>query len=252
MKKRKPINYELKARVLKNGCVGLLKKQSLTSWKKAQAFNNIENIKLCGCDMNGEIIPVESYEDKINELDNKLDVINKKLGCYNDVEIEEAIKVNKATYNRNTRLKKTIERMIKYNNCIFLTLTFRNDIFDNTSQETRRRYVTRFLNENCLYYVANVDYGKINGREHYHAVVIAKNNEVDGVFYRSNYGSINFERINYNEFTSIKLAKYVSKLTNHAIKDTCKQNRVIYSRSYIPKDDVFILAEAFGCDIEII
>lgn len=249
MKKRQPINYELKARVLKNGCVRLVKKKSLTIWMKTQASNEIETINITGCDSNGEVSSIERYENKIHELDNKLESINNELANYNDVELLESERVNKATYNRNTRLKKTIERMLKYNNCIFLTMTFRDDVLNNTSQETRRRYITRFLNEQCLYYVANIDYGFKNEREHYHAVVIAKNNEVDGVFYRLNYGSINFERINYNEFTSTKLAKYVNKLTNHAIKETCKQSRVIYSRNYIPKDDVFILTQAFGLDV---
>lgn len=43
------------------------------------------------------------------------------------------------------------------------------------------------------------------------------------------------EKINYNTgeiipICSEKLAKYISKLTNHAIKETTKQKRIIYSR----------------------
>ena len=43
------------------------------------------------------------------------------------------------------------------------------------------------------------------------------------------YGALNGERVrSTNDF--VKLAKYISKLTNHAIKDTCKGSRMIYNR----------------------
>ena len=55
------------------------------------------------------------------------------------------------------------------------------------------------------------------------------------MFYNS---SIDFERIKISskknqdiESTSKKVSKYVSKLTNHAIKETTQQNRIIYSKS---------------------
>jgi hypothetical protein len=125
--------------------------------------------------------------------------------------------------------------MLNIPNCIFLTLTFRDDVLANTSEETRKKYIQRFLKEQCSLYIANIDYGTKKGREHYHAVVIPKYNQIDGSFYRTNYGSIDFERVRNKggvdtEATSKRLAKYVSKLVNHAIKETTRKCQVIYSR----------------------
>lgn len=52
-----------------------------------------------------------------------------------------------------------------------LTLTF-GDTYDSTTSETRRKYVTRWLNENTRDYFACLDVGEKNGREHYHAIVV--------------------------------------------------------------------------------
>jgi len=54
---------------------------------------------------------------------------------------------------------------------IFGTLTFTDDDL-KTDIKTRRQYVFRFLNEWCADYIANIDYGKENEREHYHFVAL--------------------------------------------------------------------------------
>lgn len=127
---------------------------------------------------------------------------------------------------RQARLKKRIENMIINNNCLFLTLTFTDDVLNSTSFETRKKYVLRFLNNlNCAF-VGNVDYGSQNGREHYHCIVAIDNVSCNDW----NYGAINFKRIiNKN---SLALAKYVAKLTNHALKETTNNSRIIYSRKF--------------------
>ena len=220
-KRRKP-DYELKAKVIENGCAMHQRKFSLASWKYYQALIDME--------INGDITDLESREII---LDNAREVLNN----YSFEELEEAYRVNHASYARVKRLNDRVLTMLNNSNCIFLTLTFRDDVLANTSEETRRRYITRFLKEQCQCYVANIDFGRKNEREHYHAIVIPKNDNIDGAFYRENYGSIDFERIrnkkNENDFvsTSKRLAKYVAKLVNHAIKETVRQNRVIYSRN---------------------
>lgn len=127
---------------------------------------------------------------------------------------------------RQGRLRKRIENMITNNDCLFLTLTFTDDVLSTTSFDTRKKYVLRFLNNlNCAY-VGNVDYGSENGREHYHCVVAIDNVSC----YDWLYGAINFKRIiNKN---SLALAKYVAKLTNHALKETTNNSRIIYSRKF--------------------
>lgn len=85
-------------------------------------------------------------------------------------------------------------------------------------------------------YVANIDFGKKNGREHYHAVVASGK-----VNYKLwDYGALNGEVIRNNvkvdEDGSIsiesaqKIARYIAKLTNHAIKQTVRRNVAIYCR----------------------
>lgn len=127
---------------------------------------------------------------------------------------------------RQWRLRKRIENMIVNNNCLFLTLTFTDDVLSSTSFNTRKKYVLRFLNNlNCAF-VGNVDYGSENGREHYHCVVACDNVSCNDW----NCGAINFKRIiNKN---SLALAKYVAKLTNHALKETTNNSRIIYSKKF--------------------
>lgn len=144
----------------------------------------------------------------------------------------EAHRINHASYQRTSRLRKRIAEIISNarlanNNVLFLTFTFTDACLNSTNFETRRRYVSRFLRSNCVRYVANVDYGSKNGREHYHAVVLA-NGKLD--YTKWTNGSLNGKKVAINDICHTKLAKYVSKLTNHAIKATCKRSVLIYSR----------------------
>jgi len=234
-------NYELKAKVIENGCCALMRKISLTKWKLGQAEVNFMN--------NGE---VDQFV-KLYSLNQKL---SSRLEDYDPEEIEESKKVNNASYCRTKRLRNRVMAMLKKDECIFLTLTFKNSVLNNTNEETRKKYIKRFLKETCYEYIANIDYGKKNEREHYHAVVIAKDNKIDNALY--SYGSINFERVHLRsdesdfENTSKRLSKYVNKLTNHAIKNTVRQNRVIYSRYNKKMENERILKKVFGVDIQFV
>lgn len=140
--------------------------------------------------------------------------------------ILEGIRLNNARYHRVGRLKRRVESIISYRS-YFLTLTFTNTTLSNTSVETRRRYVARYLKSISFNYVANIDYGKKNHREHYHAVVQCDN--IDHKLWK--YGNLDFELITYEDETPIeKLSKYIAKLTNHAIKETCKRGHMIYPK----------------------
>lgn len=137
---------------------------------------------------------------------------------------DEASRIANADFRRNTRLKHKIERLMQMGDCVFLTLTFTDDAL-KLKARTRRDAVTKFLKGCSKYYIANIDYGAKNGREHYHAIVLTDN--VD--FSKWMYGAINGKRI-IKSSNPLKLAKYISKLTNHAVKETCKRNSIIYSR----------------------
>lgn len=75
--------------------------------------------------------------------------------------------------------------------------------------------------------MANKDFGATNGREHYHAVVLVKGKLN---YSKWRYGCLNGQKIRLNGISNEKLAKYLSKLTNHAVKETCKRSVLIYSR----------------------
>lgn len=212
MRRSKP-NYELKAKVLNNGMVEAQRKYSLTMFKKYQ-----EEIALYE---NGEII--ENWKP-LN--DNQLQVYRMMAQAFPE-EWKEAYRVNDATYHRTKRLKEKIKRMLTSGSCIFLTLTFTDKVLDSTSQDTRKQYIKKALKTMSDTYIANIDYGKKKEREHYHAIVLATKVSQE----QWKYGNLDYERVRVEQEDSpVKIAKYINKLTNHAIKETVKQNRLIYSR----------------------
>ena len=158
-------------------------------------------------------------------------------------ELDECKRLNKSFYARLQRLRDRINDMLQ-SNCLFLTLTFTNERLENTTAKARREYIRDYLNnQNGLCYIANVDYGKVEKyvdeqgeirigthREHYHAII--QTERVNPKDYK--WGNIDIERVYVNTEPS-RLAKYVNKLTNHAVKATTKRQAVIYSRQYQKK-----------------
>ena len=137
---------------------------------------------------------------------------------------------------RKERVLKRVKKIINNGNAIFVTLTF-NDKFLNrsTSETTRRRYVSRFLKEQCLYYIANIDYGesqKGTHREHYHALVIPKGEKIDYASYSAYFDKsrIFAEPVIISGKSEDNIAKYISKLTNHSLKSSGQYKKLIYSR----------------------
>jgi len=137
-------------------------------------------------------------------------------------------KINNASWARVRRLRLRIEEMLMCGECVFLTFTFDDDVLSSTSAKTRRRYVTRFLKAYTDDFVGNLDFGAKNGREHYHAVALLGSEKIPLTEWKK--GSLDLERIHQTK-SNVKLAKYVSKLTNHAIKETAKRSVLIYARS---------------------
>ena len=203
------IDYEYKAKVLASGLCEIEKKISKTFYvndiNKIYGIN-IENSNTYSIEMANQLL--EYYMEH----------------CPND--LLEAKKINHATYERVKRLKNRIAKLLE-KPCLFLTLTFTNESLSNTSVITRRRYVTRYLNNFNTEFVGNKDFGKKNGREHYHAVIQAE--KIDYSLWQ--YGAIKGLRIRLDKnSTKERLSKYIAKLTNHAIKETTKRSALIYSR----------------------
>ena len=74
--------------------------------------------------------------------------------------------------------------------------------------------------------MANIDYGKTTGREHYHAVITSETKPPKSW----KYGFIDILKVKTTDNDTTRISKYISKLTNHAIKHTTKSKRIIYSR----------------------
>lgn len=131
-----------------------------------------------------------------------------------------------AIRKRKSRLLKHVETLFEIGNCIFLTLTFTDEVLNNTSEKTRRTYVSRILKEMSTFYIANIDYGDQTEREHYHAIVVA-----DWVNMSSwKYGFMWVENCHNTKSDHNKLSFYIAKLSNHALKKGTKQKKIIYSR----------------------
>lgn len=140
------------------------------------------------------------------------------------VAFDEARRAAASDRNRNARLKRRITKMLKAGNCVFLTLTFTDEVLYSTTSEQRRLYVIRYLKSQSDTYIANIDFGSVNSREHYHSVLLG---EVD--ISRWTYGNLDAKRIIRSSNPAV-LGNYINKLVNHAIKETAKRSHLIYSR----------------------
>lgn len=137
-----------------------------------------------------------------------------------------ARRANNTIRKRCQRLRNVLEQMFEIGNCIFVTLTFRDDVLDTTSEETRRKYVTRAFKQMSQVYVANIDYGELTEREHYHGIVVS--DKIDFTIW--DYGWIYAERCIDSQQSIDKLSEYIDKFVNHALKQGTKRRNVIYSK----------------------
>ena len=143
-------------------------------------------------------------------------------------EYRECIRINNASIQRTIRLKERVRTMLLNGSCLFLTLTFTDDTLAKTNEKQRRVAVVRFLKKYDCMYIANIDFGATNHREHYHALINC--NKVDSKLWK--LGNLDFKRVRLKEIETdkTKLSKYIAKLSNHAIKETARRGALIYSR----------------------
>lgn len=211
----KTIDYAYKAEVLRSGLPRVVK--SINRAYYAQTAFELYG-EVVNCDMNF------ATAEKMRSF----------LLATREDDYKESEKINNAEFARTRRLKKRITDILLRGDSLFLTLTFNDKSLNRTNSKTRRRYVSRYLKACGGRYVANIDFGKKNGREHYHAVISADN--IDFKPWHE-HGAIKAEKVHAVEPDGLKysadvvrLSKYVAKLTNHAIKETTKRSVLIYSR----------------------
>lgn len=203
-------NYELKAQIMNNN------PEFINIVKQEQRFIYLEQYELgSNVHFNDDYIALQDAYHSARVLQNS------NLEVYRECE-----RIVNADSSRRKRLRKRIENMFTQGTCVFLTLTFTDEVLQNTDEKTRRVYVARFLKSVSTQYVGNVDFGKENGREHYHAVIVSNTDD----FSSWTYGFYKAITVRKEQADAKRLATYVSKLTNHAIKETTKRNALIYSR----------------------
>ena len=156
--------------------------------------------------------------------------------------------INDAYYHRLGRLQNRVERMCNIG-CCFLTLTFDEVQLGIHSPEILRKRVQQYLNGFDVPYIANVDYGALNGRLHYHAVICAPLEQLSlepwkrGYCYYEEVGSNRVFRVDKGiyersrkrrddtpEDNGARTSRYMNKLTNHALKETARGSNIMYCR----------------------
>lgn len=158
---------------------------------------------------------------------------------YSKEEINLAYKVNHSHFNKCNRIKKRILKMEELKEkdnlkMFFATFTFNNETLEKNSKESLKTYVRRFLKDYSIDYLANVDYGKKNGRIHFHAVCISKDVLPSKKWFEDyKYGTLVVEycRLDKEKNEEKKMSKYINKLSLHAIKDTTGMKRIITARN---------------------
>lgn len=110
-----------------------------------------------------------------------------------------------------------------------VSLTFNDEVLEATNAETRKKYVTRYLNETCFDWFACIDFGKENGREHYHAIVSYIPGDVERIpeykrYYRVangiewEYGFSSIKSIKSDKVDRHKSLGYALKSASYAFK----------------------------------
>jgi len=138
---------------------------------------------------------------------------------------------NESRYALNTRVKKKVKQILEYENKYFITFTLQDKYLTRDKKYLMRK-IKEALSQASLY-IANEDYGSKNGRLHFHALAsfnlqldyTTKDNYVHSIW---KYGNIDFMKI-YNS-NDEAITKYLTKLTNHAIKSTA--GKIVYSRGF--------------------
>lgn len=73
---------------------------------------------------------------------------------------------------KRRRIRKYIKGMVESYDCLYLaSFTFADEFLSSLSSATRLRYLKRWLSDYSLDYYACIDFGAVNGREHYHCIL---------------------------------------------------------------------------------
>lgn len=125
-----------------------------------------------------------------------------------------------AIFKMQHRIRDRIQHMLNTNeNVFFITMTFDDNHLPKSNDDKIKSIddVIQFMKSNNVSaFVANVDYGKDNGRFHWHAVA---QSVYDFSHIHWTQGAVNFKRVPKTQIP-LKLSRYLVKLQRHAVKIT--------------------------------
>ena len=216
-------NKELKKEMLKNGTYSKLRKENSKLIKQGSSL---------GTELYKKTLENECLNEVFGYIENKdysISELAKELKCSHD-ELISFRQLMHAKQQKRNRIEKDIKKAFESKKKLyFATLTF-NDETLKLKERTRRNYIKEHL-EQFNGYIANIDYGGKNGREHYHAIIIANektedeknpNTKEDFVLIKNinefKYGYTSYKKIKTEEKDFKKISNYIAKLTNHALK----------------------------------
>lgn len=153
----------------------------------------------------------------------------------NEEDVKECLRMRD---NRKTRMRPLKDRIVywlewrdKTVDVYFITFTFTDECLRSMTSDTRKQYIRRTLGTFCEDYFGNIDYGKENGREHFHFVIVVKKdvNPLNEVQKLKELGAVYIEKWKPTKRRSKEDAidattNYTDKLAMHAVKDENNAN----------------------------
>ena len=136
-----------------------------------------------------------------------------------------------ARYMKVSRVKKrVVYLMARFKYVWFCTFTFDN-YYINKCDRTKRDLIKNTLSLiSDVHYILNVDYGSKTEREHYHCILGTNYIlDVNQIFQEKYPCFCSALKVRSTEDDYNRLSKYINKLSNHCIKESTKNKRIIYN-----------------------
>lgn len=198
--------------------------------------------------MNDDLIDNELMQRVIEYNHNRY--LDFKDGVVSD-KIQEFERILCARYMKVSRIKKRLVWLLcRFEYVYFVTFTF-DDKRLNQKEETRRKLIKKTLGQiQGAKWILNIDYGKKTEREHYHCILGLNNLDLNGelISYLLNNQKqelsdiyldyklkqiypcfVSAERIGKHSEDVKRLSKYINKLSNHCLKSTTSNSRIVYN-----------------------
>jgi hypothetical protein len=126
------------------------------------------------------------------------------------------IAFNRVKKNLENTKQRIYDRIyeIQKNKGYFITLTYKEE---ELNIDKAHKDLKTWCRENCNLYIGNIDFGDQNKRLHHHVACVPNHNELVKSW---KYGAINIQKIHDSKKDGRKVVLYITKLVNHAIKET--------------------------------